>query len=129
MAVVVCDDNALCMQLQAVVGVDNGGNHHGTTDRSRQATQSRLVVDNSSRSTCRRLADPHLLRPRRLSALDRRLEAVRRQLGGALRVCDVRRGGDVLDVVDRRGRRHDARRTALHPRQLYDCHHCLPCTS
>jgi len=61
------------VQLQAVVGVDNGGDHRGTTDRSRSATQGRHVVDNSSRSTCHRLADPRLLRPRRLSALDRRL--------------------------------------------------------
>jgi len=116
-----CFADLFSVQLQAVVGVDNGGDHRGTTDRSRSATQGRHVVDNSSRSTCRRLPDPRLLRPRRLSALDRRLEAT------ALRLCDVRGARAVVlpVVVDRRRRRDDVDPAALHPACLHGRHHRL----
>jgi len=63
--------------------VDNGCDHRGATDRRRSAAQGGRVVNNSSSSPCRRLTDPSLLRPRLVSALDRRLRAAApRRLSG-----------------------------------------------
>jgi len=104
--------------------VDNGGDHGGTTDRSRPATQGGHVVDNSPSSSRHRLADARLLRPGRVSSVDGRLGAESAD-PWHVDVCQTQ--PFVVQVVaDRRGRRHDVNPAALSACRLYGRHHRLP---